>query len=175
MERHAVDEAVAFAMLRNESRDANRKLLDIAAAVVDGTASWPGYRVARSRQYSTRRWGSAGRKRRRSGGQALHERRPPTDREHGHIDNDGRFVRDEKSATGLWRGSGVVGSVCRGASTVACWTDAEAQDFIGAHGYFRSAGQPNSLLPPFPHESNLGCTTESRRPAPPSGSSISHA
>jgi AmiR/NasT family two-component response regulator len=36
MERHAVDDAAAFAMLRDESRDANRKLVDIAAAVVDG-------------------------------------------------------------------------------------------------------------------------------------------
>ena len=36
MERHAVDDAAAFAMLRDESREANRKLVDIAAAVVDG-------------------------------------------------------------------------------------------------------------------------------------------
>jgi AmiR/NasT family two-component response regulator len=36
MERHAVDEVAAFAMLRDESREANRKLVDIAAAVVDG-------------------------------------------------------------------------------------------------------------------------------------------
>jgi AmiR/NasT family two-component response regulator len=36
MERHSVDEAAAFEMLRHESRTANRKLVDIAAAVVDG-------------------------------------------------------------------------------------------------------------------------------------------
>jgi AmiR/NasT family two-component response regulator len=36
MERHSVDEATAFEMLRDYSRDANRKLFDIAAAVVDG-------------------------------------------------------------------------------------------------------------------------------------------
>jgi AmiR/NasT family two-component response regulator len=36
MERHSVDEAAAFAMLREQSRDANRKLIDVAAAVVDG-------------------------------------------------------------------------------------------------------------------------------------------
>jgi AmiR/NasT family two-component response regulator len=36
MERHSVDETAAFEMLRAESRTANRKLVDIAAAVVDG-------------------------------------------------------------------------------------------------------------------------------------------
>ena len=36
MERHAVDDATAFAMLRDQSRGANRKLFDVAAAVVDG-------------------------------------------------------------------------------------------------------------------------------------------
>jgi AmiR/NasT family two-component response regulator len=36
MERHAIDDATAFAMLREHSRDTNRKLFDIAAAVVDG-------------------------------------------------------------------------------------------------------------------------------------------
>jgi len=36
MERHSVDEIGAFDMLRDRSRDANRKLVDIAAAVVDG-------------------------------------------------------------------------------------------------------------------------------------------
>jgi AmiR/NasT family two-component response regulator len=36
MERHSVDEARAFEMLREQSRTANRKLVDIAAAVVDG-------------------------------------------------------------------------------------------------------------------------------------------
>jgi AmiR/NasT family two-component response regulator len=36
MERHSVDEATAFGMLRDESRDTNRRLVDVAAAVVDG-------------------------------------------------------------------------------------------------------------------------------------------
>jgi hypothetical protein len=36
MERHSVDEPAAFKMLRDYSRAANRKLVDIAAAVVDG-------------------------------------------------------------------------------------------------------------------------------------------
>jgi AmiR/NasT family two-component response regulator len=41
MERHSVDEGVAFEMLRDHSRASNRKLLDIAAAVVDGHALLP--------------------------------------------------------------------------------------------------------------------------------------
>jgi response regulator NasT len=36
MERHSVDEDAAFEMLREHSRANNRKLLDLAAAVVDG-------------------------------------------------------------------------------------------------------------------------------------------
>jgi AmiR/NasT family two-component response regulator len=36
MERHSVDEPTAFEMLRDESRSANRKLIDVATAVVDG-------------------------------------------------------------------------------------------------------------------------------------------
>jgi response regulator NasT len=36
MERHSVDEAAAFEMLREQSRSANRKLIDVATAVVDG-------------------------------------------------------------------------------------------------------------------------------------------
>jgi AmiR/NasT family two-component response regulator len=36
MERHSVDEASAFEMLREHSRTANRKLVDVASAVVDG-------------------------------------------------------------------------------------------------------------------------------------------
>jgi len=36
MERHSVDDTTAFDMLRDQSRDANRKLFDLAAAVVDG-------------------------------------------------------------------------------------------------------------------------------------------
>jgi AmiR/NasT family two-component response regulator len=36
MERHSVDDADAFEMLRDQSRVANTKLADVAAAVVDG-------------------------------------------------------------------------------------------------------------------------------------------
>jgi AmiR/NasT family two-component response regulator len=36
MERHSVDEASAFRMLRDHSRATNRKLINVAAAVVDG-------------------------------------------------------------------------------------------------------------------------------------------
>ena len=36
MERHSVDERSAFAMLRNASRQRNRKLTDLATAIVDG-------------------------------------------------------------------------------------------------------------------------------------------
>jgi AmiR/NasT family two-component response regulator len=36
MERHSIDDASAFEMLRDHSRNANRKLVDVAAAVVDG-------------------------------------------------------------------------------------------------------------------------------------------
>ena len=36
MERHAIDEATAFEMLRERSRTDNRKLIDLATAVVDG-------------------------------------------------------------------------------------------------------------------------------------------
>ena len=36
MERHSINEATAFEVMRNESRAANRKLMDIATAVVDG-------------------------------------------------------------------------------------------------------------------------------------------
>jgi AmiR/NasT family two-component response regulator len=42
MERHSVDETTAFEMLRDHARAANRKLVDIAAAVVDGHALLPG-------------------------------------------------------------------------------------------------------------------------------------
>ena len=41
MERHCVDEASAFEMLRQHSRTANRKLVDVATAVVDGHALLP--------------------------------------------------------------------------------------------------------------------------------------
>jgi response regulator NasT len=36
MERHSIDEASAFEMLRDHSRIGNRKLIDLAAAIVDG-------------------------------------------------------------------------------------------------------------------------------------------
>jgi response regulator NasT len=41
MERHSVDEDAAFEMLREQSRAGNRKLIDIASAVVDGHALLP--------------------------------------------------------------------------------------------------------------------------------------
>jgi response regulator NasT len=41
MERHAVDETSAFEMLREHSRTANRKLVDVATAVVDGHGLLP--------------------------------------------------------------------------------------------------------------------------------------
>jgi response regulator NasT len=42
MERHATSEQGAFDMLRGHARSANRKLVDIAAAVVDGHRLLPG-------------------------------------------------------------------------------------------------------------------------------------
>jgi len=41
MERHAIDEATAFEMLRDHSRVDNRKLIDLAAAIVDGHRMLP--------------------------------------------------------------------------------------------------------------------------------------
>src|SRR5215213_7974070 len=41
MERHSVDDRAAFDLLREQSRASNRKLIDIAAAVVDGHALLP--------------------------------------------------------------------------------------------------------------------------------------
>ena len=41
MERHSVDDVVAFEMLREHSRSTNRKLVDIASAVVDGHGLLP--------------------------------------------------------------------------------------------------------------------------------------
>jgi len=41
MERHSVDDTAAFEMLRDHSRARNRKLVDTAAAVVDGHALLP--------------------------------------------------------------------------------------------------------------------------------------
>jgi AmiR/NasT family two-component response regulator len=48
MERHSIDEAAAFEMLRAHSRTANRKLVDIAGAVVDGHALLPKHRPSPS-------------------------------------------------------------------------------------------------------------------------------
>jgi response regulator NasT len=48
MERHAIDEAAAFEMLREQSRVGNRKLIDLAAAVVDGHRLLPRDPEARS-------------------------------------------------------------------------------------------------------------------------------
>jgi AmiR/NasT family two-component response regulator len=42
MERHSIDEATAFDMLRDTSRADNRKLIDLAAAVVDAHRLLPG-------------------------------------------------------------------------------------------------------------------------------------
>ncbi|MEA2406149.1 MAG: two-component system, response regulator PdtaR [Thermoleophilaceae bacterium] len=41
MERHSVDEDAAFGLLRNHSRATNRKIVDVASAVVDGHALLP--------------------------------------------------------------------------------------------------------------------------------------
>ncbi len=41
MERHMIDEATAFEMMRERSRVTNRKLIDLATAVVDGHALLP--------------------------------------------------------------------------------------------------------------------------------------
>jgi response regulator NasT len=48
MERHAIDDTTAFEMLRDHSRDANRKLFDVAAAVVDGHRLLPKHPHARA-------------------------------------------------------------------------------------------------------------------------------
>jgi response regulator NasT len=41
MERHSLDEDAAFALLRDQARRTNRKLVDLATAVVDGHALLP--------------------------------------------------------------------------------------------------------------------------------------
>ncbi len=41
MERHSVDEAAAFAMLHDRSRDDNHKLVDLATAILDGHSLLP--------------------------------------------------------------------------------------------------------------------------------------
>jgi AmiR/NasT family two-component response regulator len=42
MERHSIDEAQAFERLRSHARDSNRKLIDVANAVVDSHRLLPG-------------------------------------------------------------------------------------------------------------------------------------
>ena len=42
MERHQIDENAAFELLRDQSRRSGRKLVDVAAAVLDGHALLPG-------------------------------------------------------------------------------------------------------------------------------------
>ena len=49
MERHSIDEATAFRLLRDHSRATNRKLVDVAAAVVDGHLLLPSTRAAAGR------------------------------------------------------------------------------------------------------------------------------
>ena len=46
MERHSIDESAAFDMLRERSRIDNRKLIDLAAAVVDGHRLLPKHPAA---------------------------------------------------------------------------------------------------------------------------------
>ncbi|MDP9256337.1 MAG: ANTAR domain-containing protein [Actinomycetota bacterium] len=41
MERHAVEEDVAFLMLRDQSRKSNRKLIDVAQSVLEARALLP--------------------------------------------------------------------------------------------------------------------------------------
>src|SRR5437763_3288978 len=48
MERHSVDDVTAFEMLRDQSRAANRKLIDVATAVVDGHRLLPKQPPART-------------------------------------------------------------------------------------------------------------------------------
>jgi AmiR/NasT family two-component response regulator len=50
MERHSVEESAAFDMLRDHSRSTNRKLVDVASAVVDGHRLLPKEPVASSPQ-----------------------------------------------------------------------------------------------------------------------------
>ena len=42
MERHAVDEREAFELLRSQARKSNRRVVDLARAVIDGHALLPG-------------------------------------------------------------------------------------------------------------------------------------
>jgi AmiR/NasT family two-component response regulator len=49
MERHSINEDSAFELLREQSRNANRKLIDLAAAVVDGHRLLPKHPLPRAR------------------------------------------------------------------------------------------------------------------------------
>ena len=48
MERHSIDESAAFDLLRGHARATNRKLVDVASAVVDGHRLLPKHPHARS-------------------------------------------------------------------------------------------------------------------------------
>ncbi len=48
MERHSLDEPAAFELLREHARSTNRKLVDVAAAVVDGHGLLPKQPLSRS-------------------------------------------------------------------------------------------------------------------------------
>jgi AmiR/NasT family two-component response regulator len=41
MERHSIDEPTAFQLLREHARSRNRKLVDVASAIVDGHGLLP--------------------------------------------------------------------------------------------------------------------------------------
>jgi hypothetical protein len=56
MERHSVDDADAFEMLRDQSPLANTKLADVAAAVVDGRRLLPRQPDVCFREPATRSW-----------------------------------------------------------------------------------------------------------------------
>jgi response regulator NasT len=43
MERHSIGEELAFELLRTHARNGNRKVVDIAQAIVDGHALLPGH------------------------------------------------------------------------------------------------------------------------------------
>ena len=45
IERHSIDEELAFRMLRDQSRTTNRKLIDVAQAILDARTLLPGKRL----------------------------------------------------------------------------------------------------------------------------------
>ena len=45
MERHSIDEELAFRMLRDQSRTTNRKLIDVAQSILDARTLLPGKRL----------------------------------------------------------------------------------------------------------------------------------